>query len=100
MLSFTGQEKVARLLIHNGADFTLENKQGKTASNVAAEKGIFIQPILIFWRSIELSIACNFSGFTDLAHALRENIAQKGDHFSLKAHFFYSLTAFILFETL
>lgn len=34
-----GNEKLARLLIHNGADFTARNSQGKSASNIARDKG-------------------------------------------------------------
>lgn len=45
IIFFTGQEKVARLLIHNGADFTVKNEQGKTASDIATEKGITIEGI-------------------------------------------------------
>lgn len=37
---FVGDEKLARLLIHNGANFTIKNKQGKSASDMATEKGI------------------------------------------------------------
>lgn len=36
---FTGHEKIAQLLIHNGADFTIKNNEGKTASEIATEKG-------------------------------------------------------------
>lgn len=36
---FTGHEKIARLLIHNGADFTIKNRDGKLASELAAQKG-------------------------------------------------------------
>ena len=39
-ISFIGHEKVVRLLIHNGADFTIKNKQGKLASDLASENGI------------------------------------------------------------
>lgn len=42
---FTGQERVARLLIHNGADFTVKNEQGKTESDIATEKGITMEGI-------------------------------------------------------
>lgn len=60
MLFFTGQENIARLLIHNGADFTLTNEHGKTASDVATEKGIagsavhISESIFIFWISFEV----------------------------------------------
>lgn len=40
MWIYTGHEKIARLLIHNGADFTIKNKDGKSASELAKEKGI------------------------------------------------------------
>lgn len=36
---FIGDEKLARLLIHNGANVTIKNKQGKSASDIATEKG-------------------------------------------------------------
>lgn len=39
IFSFTGEEKVARLLIHNGADFTIKDKDGKSASEIATEEG-------------------------------------------------------------
>lgn len=39
-LPFTGDEELARLLVHNGADYTIKNKQGQSANDIAKEKGI------------------------------------------------------------
>lgn len=43
----TGHEKIARLLIHNGADFTIKNKDGKLASDLATESGTKIKNIFV-----------------------------------------------------
>lgn len=42
---FTGYEKIVRLLIHNGADNNVKNKQGKSANEIATEKGNLINRI-------------------------------------------------------
>lgn len=38
---YTGNEKLARMLIQNGADFTIKNEEGKTVGDIATEEGIF-----------------------------------------------------------
>lgn len=77
------------MLIHNGADPSIENEQGKLANDIATERGIFrsktvFNPLDIFtivmtsladyWRDI-----CIHLGFTELTRALKENVAQKGN---------------------
>lgn len=39
-ITFAGDEKLARLLVHNGADYTIKNREGKSANDIATEKGI------------------------------------------------------------
>lgn len=90
-----GQEKIARLLIHNGADYTLKNGQGKTASDLATEKGNPKSRISYFEAQsrsenhkshlnvtpqtiTEASFLFLFAGFSQLARVLQENVAKKG----------------------
>lgn len=88
---FTGHEKVARLLIHNGADFTIRNKRGKVASDLARQKVIprskrifiifKISLFQYFWTWINGSSMnwSHFLGFIGMARVLQENVAQKGE---------------------
>lgn len=89
----TGHKKIAQLLIHNGADFTIKDKDGKTASETATEKGIPRSWKNLFWKFCLLWfiyrwIVCIRIGSTDLARVLQENVAQKGNTNSFKLNLF------------
>lgn len=89
----TGQEKVAKLLIHNGADFTVKNKDGKLASEIATENGKIQQIFYFRFHFINLCthLLKSLLGFIKLARVLQENVAQKGDRSFYKVKLWYAL---------
>lgn len=72
-------------MIHNGADFTVKNKDGKTASEIANEKGISRNERKFYYfkshdpsESFTQKTVTILLGFAELARVLQENVAQKG----------------------